>query len=210
MTLAQAVREAKRRDVVANLEDVAAREQKALSGVYDVIVIDPPWPMEKIARDERPNQVGFDYPTMSVEQIAGLAVPASDDCHLWLWTTQRFLPAALSTLETWRFVYVCEFVWHKPGGFQPIGLPQYNAEFALYARRGSPRFINTKDFPVCFNAPRGAHSEKPDAFYDMVRRVTAGRRIDMFNRRKIEGFDAWGKEAFSGRSCHCCDRGTLT
>ncbi len=62
--MADAVREIKRAEVVASLESVEAREQKALEGVYDVIVIDPPWPMQKIDRDERQNQVAFDYPTM--------------------------------------------------------------------------------------------------------------------------------------------------
>jgi len=193
--MADAVREIKRAEVIQNLESVEAREQKALEGIYDVIVIDPPWPMQKIERDVAPNQVAFEYPTMSEAEMAEMKMPAADDCHMWLWTTHKFLPMALRLCDQWGFKYVCTFVWHKPGGFQPIGLPQYNCEFALYCRKGSPKFIDTKAFPTCFDAPRGAHSEKPEEFYDVVRRVTAGRCIDIFNRRQIDGFDVWGKEA---------------
>lgn len=193
--MADVIREERRAEVVAALESVEARQAKELAGQYDVIVIDPPWPMEKIERDVRPNQSEFDYPTMSEAELSSMKMPAADDCHMWLWTTHRFLPMSLRLLDSWGFKYVCTFVWHKPGGFQPIGLPQYNCEFAVYARRGTPQFIDTKSFPVCFDAARGKHSEKPEDFYGVVRRVTAGRRVDIFNRRAIDGFDTWGKEA---------------
>jgi N6-adenosine-specific RNA methylase IME4 len=194
-TMSGVIREVKREAYQAQLEDIKAKEVKALQGVYDVIVIDPPWPIVKIERDVRPNQVGLDYPTMSLDEIRKLSIPAAGDCHLWLWATQATLVDAFSILTQWGFRYLCTFVWHKPGGFQPVGLPQYNCEFVIYGRKGSPIFVSTKALPVCFEAPRGAHSEKPEAFYDIVRRITAGRRLDMFNRRPIEGFDAWGNEA---------------
>lgn len=193
--MADVIREEKRAEVVAKLESVEAVKAKELAGQYDVIVIDPPWPMEKIERDVTPEQVAFEYPTMQEAELAAMQLPAADDCHVWVWTTHKFLPMCLRLLDSWGLKYVCTFVWHKPGGFQPFGLPQYNCEFAVYARRGTPQFIDTKAFPVCFDAPRGKHSEKPGQFYDVVRRVTAGRRIDIFNRRKIDGFDVWGKEA---------------
>lgn len=195
MTASDAIRTIKKTAIVEKLDTVAAKEIVAPTGLYDVIVIDPPWPMTKIVRDVRPNQVEFDYPTMTEAELAALSIPAADDCHVWLWTTHKFLPMALRLLSAWGLHYVCTFVWHKPGGFQPIGLPQYNCEFALYARKGTPAFTDTKALPTCFNAPRGAHSEKPEEFYDVVRRVTGGRRLDMFNRRPIDGFATWGKEA---------------
>ena len=164
-------------------------------GKFDVIVIDPPWPMEKILRDVRPNQIVFDYHSLNESELSELEIPCADNCHIWLWTTHKFIPMAFRLLEKWGLKYVCTFVWHKPGGFQPVGLPQYNCEFALYARKGSPIFIDTKDFPVCFTAPRGSHSEKPEEFYAVLRRTTSGQRLDMYNRRKIEGFTGWGKGA---------------
>lgn len=188
-------RELRRRQVKSVLDRIRRQRTQRIDGLYDVIVVDPPWPIEKIERDVRPNQVELDYPQMSEDSLRALTIPCAEDAHVWLWTTQRFLPTAFELLEAWQLAYVCTFVWHKPGGFQPIGLPQYNCEFALYARRGSPRFVDTKAFATCFEAARSGHSVKPDEFYDVVRRVTAGRRLDMFNRREIPGFDRWGLEA---------------
>jgi N6-adenosine-specific RNA methylase IME4 len=109
-------------------------------------------------------------------------------------TTSPRRPAALELLPKIGFHYVLTMVWHKPGGFQPHDLPQYNCEFVVYARRGAPVFIDTKDFNCCFAAPRREHSRKPDDFYDTVRRVTGGSRIDVFSREARDGFAQYGNE----------------
>lgn len=190
---------AAKRVVRERLDSAPVRRRKALAGVYDVVVVDPPWPMEKVERDVRPNQSkSLDYPVMSEAEICAEKIPAADDCHLFLWTTSSFLPMAFRVLKAWGFDYACLFVWHKPGGFQPVGQAQYNCEPCLYARRGHPKFVDTKAFFTCFSASATGHSEKPEAFYDVLRRVTAGRRLDMFNRRSLEGFDGWGKESPDG------------
>jgi N6-adenosine-specific RNA methylase IME4 len=66
----------------------------------------------------------------------------------------------------------------------------------LYARRGSPRFDNIagSGFVTCFNGVNKGHSQKPDEFYDIIRRVTEGPRIDVFSRSAHEGFEACGNE----------------
>jgi len=186
---------AKRAEVRQSLQDLATIEHKILQGVYDVVVIDPPWPVAFQARTARPNQVSLTYATMTLEDIRALQLPLADTAHVWLWTTQRFLPEAFGCLEVWGLTYSCCFVWVKDGGMQPMGLPQMNCEFVLYARKGPALFLDTTKFRTCFEAAREDHSAKPEAFYAMVRRVTAGRRLDMFNRRPIEGFDGWGYEA---------------
>ncbi|KWO46372.1 MULTISPECIES: MT-A70 family methyltransferase [Burkholderia cepacia complex] len=165
-------------------------------GRYTCIVIDPPWPMQKIEREVRPRQVGLDYPVMSEAALASFDVPslAADDCHLFCWATQKHLPSAFRLVDHWGFHYVLLMVWHKAGGFQPVGLPQYNCEFVVYARQGHPLFLDTAAFPVCFEAPRREHSRKPEFFYELVSRVTAGPRIDVFSREIHAGFAQYGNE----------------
>lgn len=43
-----------------------------------------------------------------------------------------------------------------------------------------------------FNWPRGAHSAKPDAFGDLVERVSPGPYVELFCRRPRLGWDHWG------------------
>ena len=64
--------------------------------------------------------------------------------------------------------------------------------------KGNPRFDSIKAFNVANNWPRGAHSEKPEGFYDLLRRVTQAPRLDVFGRRRIAGFQSWGLEAPEG------------
>lgn len=178
-------------------KDIAAVKPSAPQGLYDVIVMDPPWPMKQIETEMRPqaSNVGFDYPTMTEDEMEGLTVPSADDCHLFVWTTQRFLPMAMRLVPVWGFQYSCLFVWHKTKGMQPLYMPYYNCEFVVYARKGNPKFKTTKDFKTCNQWPHNGHSVKPEEFYAMLRRVTGGKRLDMFSRRKIEGFTTWGSEA---------------
>ena len=196
-TITEAKREEKKEEQQKRFKSLKEKENQPhdTNQKYDVIVIDPPWEMEKINREVAPLQVGFDYPTMTIEQIKQIQLPAEDKCHVFMWITQKHLPFGFDIFKSWGVKYVCSFVWHKNGGFQPFGLPQYNCEFILYGRIGTPEFYDLKDFNLCFNANRTGHSAKPDEFYQMINRVTAGNKLDMFNRRPIDGFKTWGNES---------------
>ena len=177
---------------------LAASPPQIPKGTYRVLVVDPPWPISKLITSvAKHTETDIDYPTMDISEITDLHPGKHLHSNAWvfLWTTQRFLRDAFAMMEKWGFYNRFIMVWHKPGGMKPINLPYQNAEFIVVASKGSPEFVSTKKFPIIFNADRGKHSEKPEEFYEILRRVTLPPRLDMFNRREIEGFDLWGNES---------------
>ena len=178
----------------------AIRDSKAIEAPplpdkkYRCIVIDPPWPMEKIARDVRPAQVHMDYQTMSEEELRAypLGDLAADDCHLYLWTTHRFLPLALELCDIWGFRYQCVMTWRKNVGITPFSW-MYSTEHALFCVRGGLELL-VKGKRLDFEAKVREHSRKPEEFYSLVEEVSPGPRIDLFSREKHNGFDQHGNE----------------
>ena len=72
---------------------------------YKTIYADPPWKETGGGKIRR----GADahYPLMSTKEIMALPVAdlADENCHLYLWTTNNFLPDALKVMEAWGFHY---------------------------------------------------------------------------------------------------------
>jgi len=132
---------------------------------------------------------------MAVQDIKRLPVDswAEEDSHLYLWTTQRYLPDAFEVLEAWGFSMGAVLVWSKPPK-GVVGTYVSSAEFVLFGRRGSlahkKRHIGT-----VFEWSRSAHSQKPDAFLDLVESVSPGPYLELFARRQRLGWDTWGDQA---------------
>ena len=193
---AEVVRKARKKKVQETIDTIKRRETLEPAGKFSTLVVDPPWQMEKIERECRPNQVGFDYPTMTQDEIEGFDIDkyCEKECHLYLWTTQKHLWDALNAMVLWKFKYMFMMVWKKSGGFQPVGLPQFNCEFVLFGKRGVLPFMDTKGFSTCFEGKRREHSRKPEEFYELVKRVSPAPRLDIFSRGNHDGFSAWGNE----------------
>ena len=161
--------------------------------VYSTIVIDPPWPMEKITRTERPNQYDFDYSTMTIDEIKDFAIPFNPDgSHIYLWTTQKYLPLAFEVFNSWGVRYECLLTWVKNVGFTPFSF-MYSTEHCLFGRIGSLPLL-TLGKRLDFNSKVRGHSRKPDEFYELVKSVSPEPRIDIFSRERREGFDSYGNE----------------
>jgi len=165
-------------------------------GKYRCIVIDPPWPMDKIERKVRPQQGPvLDYPTMTLDEIAELPIPDLADengCHVYLWVTHKYLPAGLELFSKWGVRYQCVMTWVKNVGITPYSW-MYSTEHVLFGRVGSLK-LNQLGLRLDFPAPRTRHSEKPDIFYERVVQASPEPRLEMFARKERAGFIVWGNE----------------
>lgn len=157
---------------------------------WPAIVIDPPWRYGNTATRAAAED---HYPTMSLDELADLTLPAEDNSHLYLWTTTSFLREAFDLLDAWDFNYKTTLTWCKPS----IGMGNYfrvNTEFVLFAVRGSLP-TNVNNVGTWFQADRTRHSAKPESFYDLVEKASPGPWLEMFARRRRFGWDVWGNEA---------------
>jgi N6-adenosine-specific RNA methylase IME4 len=165
---------------------------------YKTIYADPPWPERGGGKIKR----GADrhYPLMRIEDIAALPVMDLADpegCHLYLWTTNNYLPAALEVMAAWGFRYITTITWTK----DRAGLGQYFrglTEHCLFGVRGKVpyKIIDGKrqQGTTGFYAPKGRHSQKPEEMRQMIEKVSYGPRIELFARQIAPGWDAWGNE----------------
>lgn len=172
---------------------------KLPDGVFEAIVIDPPWDYERNVYSPTGRRVASPYPSMSQDELLQLKLPAADDCVLFLWTTHAFLFEAKQLLDKWGFTYKATLVWDK----ERLGLGSYvrmQCEFCLMAVKGKPIIANTTHRDIIREGKR-EHSRKPDAFYKMVEEITAGRRLDYFSRERRKGWASFGvdSERFSPR-----------
>lgn len=161
-----------------------------------VVYADPPWEYEHVKTENR--AVENHYPTMTLEAICALQIPATADAALFLWATSPKLAEALRVLESWGFTYRTCMVWVK----DKIGMGYYarqQHELLLIATRGSiPVPEPAHRPPSVVTAPRGAHSEKPIVFYDVIERMYPEfEKIELFQRGPTprEGWRIWGNQS---------------
>lgn len=193
INLARTVARAKRRAEVAEVAEQVIADPEVES-VYPVLYVDPPW-----SYDSPPDQsrsLENQYPTLSVEEIASLPVPAGDDAVLFCWATAPLIREALYVVEAWGFEYKTQLVWVKdrPGmGYYVRG----QHELLLIGRRGDLPLPEAEIRPSSvIHAPRLEHSAKPPEVYDLIETMYPGLPgVELFARGEREGWARWGKEA---------------
>lgn len=164
---------------------------------YSIIYADPPWEVKKIKRKVRPNQVEFDYPTMTLEEIKNLPVSSitQDNAFCFLWTIQSYLPYAFDVLKAWGFKYQRVITWDKMNGLCLFGF-HHRTEFLLVGYKGKiEMYQHKKAIPTqfCISSKNLRHSQKPNEIRKAIE-TFGNERIELFARQKTEGWDSWGNE----------------
>ena len=171
---------------------------------YDIIYADPPW---HYATRKKGTVFGGGvtdkYPTMTVDEICNIDVPANDDSVALIWTTMPYLDRCIEkVIPAWGFKYVTvAYTWIKTNPkagtiFRGVGnYTKSNAELCLLAKRGKGIPRESKAEPQVIMTPRRVHSRKPNEVRESIVRLFGDRpRIEMFARQTEPGWAVWGNE----------------
>jgi N6-adenosine-specific RNA methylase IME4 len=176
--------------------------------LYRTIVADPPWMLEmgksrtmgEHGGWNKPEYVAIaqlQYPQMTVEEIAALQIPAEKDAHCYIWTINKYVDETYDIMRAWGFKPAQLLTWAKtPMGLGFGGAFCTTTEFVLFGRRGNLSAKSRID-TSWWNWKRGLHSEKPEAFQDIVEQISPGPYLEMFARRYRLGWDVFGNEVDS-------------
>lgn len=184
-------REAARNDNRAKVASV----ERISEARFSSILIDPPWNWGDEGDKDQLGRARPQYATLTLEQLLELNIPAADDCHLYLWITNRSLPKGFVLLERWGFRYITALTWVKPH----FGMGNYfrgQTEHLLFGVRGS-QMLKRKDVGTVLHAPRGSngHSSKPIEIYPLIESCSPGPYLEMFSRCERPDWTAWGENS---------------
>ena len=191
-------------------EGMSIQQLKDLSiDPYQIIYADPPWNCHPHGLVEKHDgffrlNVNRQYSTTSNDEIAALPIKdiIADDAACFMWTTDSHLPFALEIMKAWGFTYkTIAFVWIKKtknGKTVKMLAPWTNkgAELCLFGTKGAmTKHLGANDVFQVHEALRREHSRKPDIIRDEIKRMFPDcKRIELFARTAMPGWDAWGNE----------------
>lgn len=184
------------------------RRTQVIVEPFRCIVSDPPWPFkDKLPGDGRGAEKN--YRVLPIQQIIDLpmldGLPAltsktiADDAYLLLWRVAAMQREALDVAEGWGFKVKSEIVWRKTtiNGKRHFGMGHHvraEHEIALLCTRGSPKPLNRSTRSVFDAQASRVHSRKPDEFLELVEKTFPGPYLEVFARRRREGWKAIGDE----------------
>jgi len=175
-----------------------------------VLVSDPAW---KFVDSLPGNTRGAEknYPCLDVWEIQRFPLPGLEpDAILFLWRLSSMVEEAYAVCRAWGFVPKTEIVWSKTVGEDTddkeakdaFGMGRYTRgahETCIVATRGKMiPHIKDKGIRSIFRAPIGKHSEKPEAFFQLVEKLVDGPYVEIFSRKPRAGWTVYGNEIPGG------------
>jgi N6-adenosine-specific RNA methylase IME4 len=147
------------------------------------------------ARERRPDIAAITRRIGEIVNAAGLtnrdlnALVGSSDIASW-WTSALPHRCAVPKPEHWE-----KLVERVPALAElDDAVREQNARKGQDRKPASP--VRGRVDTRWFTWPRGAHSAKPDAFYDMVEQVSPGPYMELFARRaRLGDWDYWGDQS---------------
>ncbi len=190
------------------------------TGKFDVIVVDPPWSYGGSTEQKNPiySTAKLRYDVVGqggsgeINRKTGAGIDkiiscvpleswANENCHLYMWTTNPKLPFSFDVMRAWGFEYKTMLTWIKTrkDGAPIVGGMGFffrgATEHILFGVKGRKPIPVEKRLPNTIFAERGSHSEKPQAFYDIVEKVSGeGRRLDVFARKTRPNWFVYGNQ----------------
>lgn len=173
---------------------------------YQIIYADCPWQFKNYNDATATNWVGGHYGLMSLDDLKRLPVSsiADKDCVLFLWVTFPTMERAFEVIKAWGFTYKTNaFTWvkqNKSGMGIWLGMGYWtrsNSEICLLATKGNPKRVDAGVRQIVLS-PRLEHSQKPSEIRGRIVQLLGDLpRIELFARRKVEGWACWGNEVDS-------------
>jgi len=179
---------------------------------YQIIYADPPWKYNVFSDRppcaRKPGESYYEVADLIDLVKLPIAELADENCVLFMWATYPALPVALKLIKEWGFHYrTVAFTWVKRNKQSESwfwgmgGWTRANAEICLLATRGNPKRLS-KSVHSVIDSPIRGHSQKPDEARDRIVQLMGDLpRIELFARRKVEGWDCWGNEVESNNIC---------
>ena len=170
--------------------------------LFNTIYVDPPWKYGAWGTpSDRPNQTKsrpIPYSTMTVEEISSLPVAnlADNNCELYIWVTQRYLPEVFNVIAKWGFKYCQTITWCKaPRGLGQGGVFCPTTEFLILGRKGlMPKVRRIDSTWFLTKRPHNSHSTKPSFFRDLIENVSNPPRIELFAREQQDDWMTIGDD----------------
>lgn len=172
---------------------------------YEIIYADPGWGFKNKRTGGSMTSGAANHYTVTshIENICKLPVPdiAAENCTLFMWWVASQPREALQIVEGWGFTLktMTGFVWDKETkhGKDHFGMGYYTragTECCLIATKGKPK-VYSHSVRSKVRAKVGKHSEKPAVVRDKIVQLSGDLpRIELFARKRVDGWDAWGNE----------------